>query len=197
MYITVANMKGGVAKTTTAVHLATFLQKRGSTLLLDSDPNRSASGWARHGKLPFTVLSIEEGLIRARDFEHVIIDTQARPEGKDLASLARGCNLLVLPTAPAGMDVQALFLTLTSLKSLGAENYRVLLTIVPPPPETDAAELRNTLMRSKVPVFKAEIPRLKAFRSAFDQGVPVYDVDDRRSDRAWSAYEAVGEEVLA
>jgi chromosome partitioning protein len=47
MIITIASFKGGVSKTTTAVHLAAYLQKRSPTLLIDGDPNRSATGWSR------------------------------------------------------------------------------------------------------------------------------------------------------
>jgi Replication initiator protein A len=49
----------------------------------------------------------------------------------------------------------------------------------------------------KTPVLRAEIPRLprlKCFEKAAAQGVPVYDVDDARADRAWHAYEAAGKE---
>jgi Replication initiator protein A len=50
----------------------------------------------------------------------------------------------------------------------------------------------------KTPVLRAEIPRLprlKCFEKAAAQGVPVYDVDDARADRAWHAYEAAGKEI--
>ena len=55
MIITVASFKGGQAKTTSAVHLAAFFSKRGKTLLIDGDPNRSASSWAKRKSLPFMV----------------------------------------------------------------------------------------------------------------------------------------------
>lgn len=56
MIVTVASHKGAVGKTTTAVHLAGFLQGKAPTLLIDGDPNRSATGWAKRGKLPFRVI---------------------------------------------------------------------------------------------------------------------------------------------
>src|SRR5664279_3678017 len=43
-----------------------------------------------------------------------------------------------------------------------------------------------------IPMFKAEIPRLKAFDKAYYAGIPVYGVEDPRAKRAWQAYSAVG-----
>ncbi len=45
MIVTVAGFKGGVGKTTSAIHLATYLNQNASTLLVDGDPNRSATTW--------------------------------------------------------------------------------------------------------------------------------------------------------
>ena len=36
----------------------------------------------------------------ARDFDHIVIDTEARPNEEDLQALADGCDLLVIPTTP-------------------------------------------------------------------------------------------------
>jgi len=50
MILTEASFKRGVGKTTTAVHLAAYLQQQAPALLIGGDPNRSASGWARRGR---------------------------------------------------------------------------------------------------------------------------------------------------
>src|SRR3712207_3346123 len=54
MIVTVAAFKGGVGKTTSAVHLAAYLSRQGETVLVDGDLNRSASRQARRGRFPFS-----------------------------------------------------------------------------------------------------------------------------------------------
>lgn len=197
MFVSVAHFKGGVSKTTTAVHLAAFFQQFGKTLLIDGDPNRSATRWASRGNMPFAIVDEREGAYQARNYEHVIIDTEARPGSADFETLAKGCDLLVIPTVPASLDTDVLILTLAAIRRLAPEKYRVLLTRVPPPPEQDAPQLRAELIKQGIPTFTAEIPRLKSFERAAAEGVPVYEVKhDRNAARAWAAYACVGKEIL-
>jgi chromosome partitioning protein len=195
MYITVTHYKGGVGKTTTAVHLAAYFQRLAPTVLIDGDPNRCATRWAETGKMPFVIVDREEGDYQARNYTHVIKDTEARPGLADFEKLARGCDLLVVPSVPSRLDIEALKLTLAALRGVGTDHYRILITKVPPPPETDGAELRRLLAAAHTPTFRAEIPRLKAFEHAAALGVPVYDVHEPRAQRAWKAYESAGKEI--
>lgn len=196
MFITVASYKGGVGKTTTAVHLAAYLQTLAPTLLIDGDPNRSATKWAKRGGFPFQMADEKEGAYQARNFQHVVIDTEARLGSADFEALAKGCDLLVIPTVPASLDTDVLIMTLVAVRKLAADKYRVLLTKVPPAPESDGPQLRATLQREQVPVFVAEIPRLKSFERAAAAGVPVYAVKrDAQAKRAWQGYEAAGREI--
>jgi chromosome partitioning protein len=194
MIITVASHKGGVGKTTTAVHLAGFLQDRAPTLLIDGDPNRSATGWAKRGQLPFRVIDERQAAKFARDYQHVVIDTEARPEEEDLKSLADGCDLLIIPSCPDALSLDALMQTIEALGKIGGR-FKVLLTIIPPKPSKDGEEARATLTDCGLPLFSGSIRRLAAFQKAALAGVLISAVDDPRAHLGWEDYRGVGEEA--
>lgn len=197
MILTVAGYKGGIAKTTTAVHLAAYLQASAPTLLVDGDANRSASLWASHKRLPFTVVPEAQAMKHAREFEHIVIDTGARPSVDELRDLVGGCDLLVLPTSPETMSLDALLQTTEALRGIGG-TYRVLLTLVPPSPSREAAEARTLLEADGLPVMRSSIRQTVAFRHASAQGVPVYALKGQRSAKlAWLDYDRAAKEIVA
>jgi chromosome partitioning protein len=83
-----------------------------------------------------------------------------------------------------------------ALEKVGADRYRILLTIIPPKPSRDSEEARQMLRKRGLPIFKGEIHRLVAFQKASLAGVPVYGVNDPRARQAWEDYERIGKEIL-
>lgn len=192
MIITVTGYKGGVGKSTTAIHLATYFSEIGKTVLVDGDSNRTAVAWSERGSLPFTVADQRQAMRLVAGAEFVVIDTPARPNSDDLKELAKGCDLLILPTAP---DVLSLQPMLETARDLGEANYRALLTVVPPHPSREGELMQNDLREGGIPVFETMIRRTVGFPKAALAGKPIRDIDDQRARVAWEDYQSLGDEI--
>lgn len=191
---TITGYKGGIGKSTTAIHLSAIFSKKGNTLLVDGDPNRTCLAWSRRGNLPFRVEDERKYQKLIREMDFLVIDTPARPESDDLKTLAEGCDLLVLPTTP---DVVSLEPTLEITQAVEAANFKLLITLVPPQPNKQGEDLRETLKQNKIPVFETMIRRTVSFAQAAEKGVLVHQTGKRDSTslEAWKDYEKVGKEI--
>jgi chromosome partitioning protein len=164
---------------------------------VDGDLNRSALEWSDRGNLPFKVVDEKQAVKFGRQFEHIVIDTPARPAPEDLKTLAEGCDLLVLPTSPDALAMGAMLQMLEVLQAIQID-YRILLTIIPPRPNLAGDEARASLENAQLPVFKGGIRRLNVFQKAALEGVPVYAVKgDQYAGIAWRCYQEVGKEILS
>ena len=122
--------------------------------------------------------------------QYVIIDTPARPNSNDLEELAKGCDLLLLPTIP---DVVSLEPMLETARAVSHANYRMVLTIVAPHPNKEGEIMRQDLIDHDVPVLQAMIRRTVGFQKAALAGVPLRDFKgDARLRSAWKDYVALG-----
>ena len=195
MIVTVASFKGGVGKSTTALHLAAYFQQKADTLLVDGDLNRSALDWASRSQLPFKVVDEKQGVKFARDYEHIVIDTPARPSPEDLKTIASGCDLLILPTSPDALALRSTLQMVDALHNLET-HYRILLTLIPPHPNRTGAEARAAIEKAGLPIFQSGIRRLAVFQKASLAGVPVNAVKDPYAAIAWKCYVGVGKEIL-
>ena len=115
MIVALLNQKGGVGKTTLALHLAGEWMRAGErVLLIDADPQGSALDWSQarvHEGLPrlFGVLGLARETLHleapelARDVDRVIIDGPPR-----VATLMRSalfaCDTVLIPVQPSPLD---------------------------------------------------------------------------------------------
>lgn len=190
-------MKGGVGKSVTAIHLARFLSDYGITVLADGDLNRSASNWAERGDPPFAVCD-RDSIDSAGEFDHLVIDTQARPNSVDLLELAEASDILLMPTTPTAFSLEAMVLTMGALSQIDESKLRIALTVVPPSPSKAGEKARAALIETGLPVCKQWIRRYGCYLKAEEQGVTVADLKgDRYSGIAWGDYVSLGKELMS
>jgi chromosome partitioning protein len=193
MIISIASFKGGVGKTTTAVHIAELLNRKTPTLLVDGDFNESALAWKGRGKLSFPIIREHELAEHARKYKHIVLDTPARPTTEELKTICKESDLVIIPSQPDALSLDALIKLVSSLKEIKAYNYRVLFTLVPPLSHA-GREAKELLKSLDIPFFKTEIHRRAVCGRAALKGTTVNEMKDGKD--ALKEFEALAKEIL-
>jgi len=184
MRIVLANSKGGVGKSTIAVHLAVWLFDRGfKTALLDADKQRSSSQWIAEAEEGITVrvcdsaktcLSEAKELARTHDF--LVGDG---PAGLDESSrtLLLLADLALLPISPSILDLRSVqqateILNYAQQINEGRPEGRLVLNKMRTR-DTISRELRAAAPGLGVGVAGTVIRDLQAYRDAAQQGTVV------------------------
>lgn len=117
MNIVVANVKGGVGKTTTAVYLAALAAEVGPVVLVDADPQATAAEWLEEHPLAGVQLveaPSERLVARAAELGQggvVVIDTPPGSERIVRAALD-AADVVLIPTRAGGVEVSRVRVTL-------------------------------------------------------------------------------------
>jgi chromosome partitioning protein len=146
--ISLVNQKGGVGKTTTALHLATAFWQAGlNVVVLDLDPQASASEWhdAREIEMPH-VESIQPARLakvveqtREIGADVLILDTAPHAEATALEA-SRVSDLVLVPCQPSIMDLRAMRKTVDLLKLVKVPSFAVLNGVQPYGTDADDAQ---------------------------------------------------------
>lgn len=209
MIYAVVNTKGGVGKTTIAVHLATKLASEGKTLLIDGDPQQSAASWAvwrrDNPELepgPTTVCLVgkailSEGQQLAEGFNNVVVDAGGR-DSVGLRSSLLLAQCAIVPLGASNFDAAAMtdLLTIVDLAKDFNPTLKVQVLLSRIDQRTkDTPEMIEFLEKEKLDMFQTKICERVAFRRAVGEGSTV---SEYKKDRAAIAeIESFYKEVIA
>lgn len=183
--IVFASPKGGAGKSTSAVVLGCELARKGATVtLIDADPNRPVSQWARRPGKPdgLAVLStvteetiIDEIETAAAQVPFVVVDLEGTASMMVAYAISRA-DLVIIPTQGSQLDASE---AAKAIRLIGQQErafgrripFAVLFT------RTSAAirprtlqHVRNELAEHGVPTFKVQMHEREAFRAIFSFG---------------------------
>jgi chromosome partitioning protein len=204
----VVNTKGGVGKTTTAVHVATMLARNDKTLLIDGDPQASAASWAawrrdtEYQPSPTTTCLLGKAILNegkglAAGFVHTVVDAGGRDSAGLRAALLLA-QFAIIPIGASNLDAAAMT-DLLEIVELAKEynealDVRVLLTRVDPRTK-DTGEMLEFLQEQKLNVLATRVCERVAYRRAIGEGAIVCELG--KDAQAIAEMEALLKEVTA
>lgn len=110
--IMVLNAKGGSGKSTLSTNLASYYATQGNkVLLVDYDPQHSSLDWLKERPVGRPGISAADGSVGTvrtpRNIDYVIYDTPAAVRGKELSTLIRKTQSIIIPILPSPIDMRA------------------------------------------------------------------------------------------
>jgi len=187
MIVSVQNQKGGVGKTTLAIHIShALVLKDFKVLLVDADPQGSARDWAaaRTDQPLFPVVGLDRPTIHrdlpalVKDFDHVVID--GPPRVSDLArSAIIAADLIVVPIQPSPYDVWAAdeIIKLIQEASVFKENLKSVAINRKITNTAIGRDITEALTNYSLPVLKSAISQRVAFAESAASGSTVLETD--------------------
>lgn len=192
--IVFANPKGGAGKSTAAVILATQLARKGAKVtILDADPNKPISEWARRRTLDnlTVVAEISEATIideidsAAEKTPFVIVDLEGTASMTVAYAISRA-DLVVIPTQASQLDAKQAAKAVLLIKQQ-EKAFRKTIPFAILYTRTSSAIRTKTLshvqsefQKNEIPSFRTHLHEREAFRALFSFGGALESLDPRQ-----------------
>ena len=190
MIYAIVNTKGGVGKSTTAVHLATMLARTRKTLLIDGDPQATSAAWSawrqeteKHQPSATTICLqgkavLTEGKKLEADYDDVVIDAGGR-DNVALRSALLLAERVIIPIGASSFDTAALT-DLMTIVEIAKEfkpdlDIRILLSRVDARVK-ETAEMVEYLHSEELTLLPTFICERVAYRRSTKEGATVQEL---------------------
>ncbi len=203
--IAVVGNKGGAGKTTLSINLASGLNRRRASLLLDADPQLSSLQWseiaAHNGQVPVqdATDTLQSLVAQHRDsFGYVVIDCPPSVQSQQTRQALACADLAIIPVLPSPLDLWATVHVTRELEVARETNpgIRAMLVVNQLEPRTCLSRIvHDALAEIELPVASTSITRRVAFRNAMLQGCSVLDLGAQADTSAQEIQQLVDEVV--
>ncbi len=188
MIISLLNQKGGVGKTTLAIHIAVaFTKKKLRVLLVDADPQGSSMDWSaiRESKTSLPVIGLPKANLHKElpkmksDYDVIIID--GSPRVYDVArSALMASDIVLIPVQPSPYDVWAAKEIVDlleeirpfkeNLKNAFVINRKIVNTAI-------GLAVNEALAEYQIPVLKSQVCQRVSFAESAATGQTVMEIE--------------------
>jgi len=202
----ISNQKGGTGKTTLSMNLAAGLAKRGRTLVVDADPQGSASQWAGSAPdekpFPASVIAVAGNLGREvnhfrQDYKYIVIDCPPTLETDQTRLAMTVSDKVLIPVLPSPIDLWASVRLANALEQLKFSNPKLAAYLI-----VNQVEPRNALSRAmqqaleefEIPALESVLRRRAVFRTSAIEGASVFCYG-KRGEAAANEINSIIEEI--
>jgi len=207
--ILLTNQKGGCGKTTLAMNLAGAIGTKFKVLLIDGDPQGSASRWAASSSdekpFPTAVMSLANVTDKVNreikkylaDYEYIFVDCPPAIDNSFTASALLVADLAIVPVVPSPTDLWAAIGIQKLIGNVSEINENLTARLVANMCQSNASiskEALTLINEFDFPKTNTDIYQRTAYRQAAAFGGTVLDLDNPKAKLEINALVA---EILA
>ncbi|MCF2134232.1 ParA family protein [Mycetohabitans sp. B5] len=211
--IAVTQQKGGVGKSTIAMHLgAAFHEREKKVLVVDADGQNTLVHWSsaasEESGIPFPIVNLAEagGQIHreikkfVNDYDLIIVDCPPSITEKVSGVVLLAASIAVVPTSSSPADYWSsvgLVKLIQQAQTMNEDLKAVFLLNKTEEKRMLTRELKRALEELGFPLLKTQIPTRECYKQAMALGQTVLQMSDRGAKLASAEIRACADEIAA